>query len=528
MWHAVGVRDADRLQNDVASLCRTAFNRVIRPEIRVDRVDGEVLVGVYIPEASDADKPVYSPKIGLPKGAWRRIGSADQRCTDDDLAMFASRAQRVPFDRRPVPEARRADLDDDAVAMFRRQLRESRPGSELHALSDDDLLLAVGGVTRSPSGPVPTAAGLLFFGRKLAIRQHFPGTVVDYVRVRGTKWTGDQGDTYDTLEIREALITGWRRAYSAVLDDLPTTFQLAEGSPLRRNVAKLPDRVLREALVNALVHRDYELNSSIQVRRFANRLEIENPGYSLLAEASLGEHRSIRRNPTLADLFVLLDLAEAKGTGVRRMRERMHEAGLSSPIFENDREARFFRLTLLFHHFLDEADVRWLEAFGELGPGDAQVLIFTRDNGRVTNPQLRAFCGDDTHAATLRLRRLRDRGLLDQQGRGVATFYTLSGPLPERRPQASLFDLGQQSRPKFVPSSDQVLVLASAEHRMSLLELMEVVGSTNRTRFRLRVVLPLLTAGLLSMTEPDRPRSNRQRYVTTVAGREAAGSEGAR
>lgn len=92
-YRVVGVPDPDKLQADLATMCRETFNRVVRPEIRVDGLDGRVVVGAYIPEAEARDKPVYVAATGLPKGAFRRIGSVDQRCTDDDLALFASRGQ---------------------------------------------------------------------------------------------------------------------------------------------------------------------------------------------------------------------------------------------------------------------------------------------------------------------------------------------------------------------------------------------------------------------------------------------------
>jgi len=78
---------------------------------------------------------------------------------------------------------------------------------------------------------------------------------------------------------------------------------------------------LREAIVNALMHRDYEVTGGVQVRIFRDRVEIENAGYSLIAPSELGRPQSRSRNPQLAEALHDLDLAERRGPGIRRMRE---------------------------------------------------------------------------------------------------------------------------------------------------------------------------------------------------------------
>jgi ATP-dependent DNA helicase RecG len=92
-YHATGVPDTDKLQADLTSQCASVFNRALRPEVWVEAVDGKALVCAYIPESPAAQKPVYFQAQGLPRGAFRRIGSADQRCTDDDMLVFFSDRQ---------------------------------------------------------------------------------------------------------------------------------------------------------------------------------------------------------------------------------------------------------------------------------------------------------------------------------------------------------------------------------------------------------------------------------------------------
>ncbi|MDO6806401.1 hypothetical protein Q4595_28345, partial [Wenyingzhuangia sp. 1_MG-2023] len=83
----------------------------------------------------------------------------------------------------------------------------------------------------------------------------------------------------------------------AILDDLPKHFRLPEGSTQRSDQPLLPQKVVREAVVNALMHRDYQVQQPILVVRYSNRIDIRNAGYSLKPEAMLGEMGSKLRNP---------------------------------------------------------------------------------------------------------------------------------------------------------------------------------------------------------------------------------------
>jgi ATP-dependent DNA helicase RecG len=418
-----GVPHPDRLQTELASQCRGVFNRVVDVSIQVDEVDGKRLVVAFVPEAAPGDKPIYIKKMGLPKGAFRRVGSADCVLTDADLVRLASLAHGTPFDRRPAHGARRSDLDPAAIEAYRQQLRGSRPGSELLLMGDDELLEAVGAMGEGE----PTHAGLLLFGTRAALRRLMPSLRVDVLIARGPTL----GESYDAVEVREALVTGWQRIFQAVSDTMPRRVTLRDDSPRREETARVPDLALREAIVNALVHRDLEVGSAIQIRRFSDRVEINNPGYSLAVEADWEHNRSIARNSTIAQVFTELGLAETRGTGMRRMRTRMAAAGLAPPELVSDREANWFRLTLKFHHLLDEADWTWLERFRGLDDGDRQVLVFALQKP-VRNEDVRTLTGDEVSAASQRLARLRDAGLIEQHGTSKAdTWYTLS---PAARP----------------------------------------------------------------------------------------------
>jgi ATP-dependent DNA helicase RecG len=425
-YQVEGVPKPDKLCSDLATQCREVFNLPVRIELSTEQVDGQAVVVAYVPEAQPQDKPVFFKAQGLPKGALRRVGSVDQHCTDDDLAVFYQGRQRESFDASLVPDATLDDIAPEALADYRQARAEANPDAEELRWSDTELLRSLGCTSQDANGAWrPTVAGLMLFGKPQALRRCFPMTRVDYIRVPGREWVPDPDHRFDTIELRDPLFRLIRRAQAAVLDDLPKGFALKEGDLQRQDKPVIPQRVIREALVNALMHRSYRSHSPVQIIRYANRLEIRNPGFSLKSPEHLGEPGSEPRNPRIAAVLHETRFAETKGSGIRVMRETMEQAGLTPPLFESDRGNDQFVARYFFHHFLGADDVAWLGRFkdAQLSPDEAKALIVVREAGAIDNAAYRALSKVDTLAASVALRRLRDAGLLVQKGRGSATYY---------------------------------------------------------------------------------------------------------
>lgn len=370
-----GVTDPDKLSADIASQCASVFNMPLRVDIRTESLEGKPVIVVSVPEAAPQAKPIYFKSTGLPRGAFRRIGSTDQRCTEDDLeALYASR-QHESFDAGLVAGAELDDLDEKVIADYRAARAEANPDAEELRWADLELLQALNAVRRDASGAwKPTVAGLLLFGTAVALRRSFPMTRVDYIRVPGREWVPHPERRFDTVELRAPMFSLLRRIQAAILDDLPKSFGLEEGQLQRSDQPVIPLRALREVLVNALMHRSYRAHAPVQVIRYANRLEIRNPGFSLKSRDHLGEPGSMSRNPHIAAVLHETRFAETKGSGIRAIREAMDKAGLVPPLFESDRGQDQFSVFFFFHHFLGEEDLRWLGQFRDLHLGNEDEI----------------------------------------------------------------------------------------------------------------------------------------------------------
>ena len=452
-YEVEGIADPDKVQSDLVSQCASVFNRPIRPRVSVEDLKGKTVIVVYVPEATPTDKPIYFQSLGLPRGAFRRVGPTDQEGTEDDLIALYSGHQIDTLDAAIVTDSDLSDIDPTAINEYRQLRRSVNPDAEELAWSDEDLLRSLGCARRDHDALKPTVAGILLFGTAMALRRCFPMMRIDYIRVPGRQWVENPDHRFDTLEIRVPLFTAIRRATNTVRDELIQSFSLPEGALAREDEPALPLRVIREAIVNAVMHRSYRIHGAIQIIRYANRLEIRNPGHSLKAEEQLGEPGSETRNPRIAAVLHEVNIAETKGSGIRAMRELMMAHGLLPPTFESSRRPDQFVATFLFHHFLGPDDLAWLGQLTSevISDEEARALVFVRELGAIDNAAYRAINRTDTLNASGHLRRLRDLQLLEMKGGGSRSYYVPSADFHQTVPRPPA-----QSHARAVPDSHQV------------------------------------------------------------------------
>ena len=207
VYHAAGIPDPDRLQRDLATQCASSLNVTVRPDIQLETVDGKAVLVVYVPEADVTQKPVYLKSTGLPLGAFRRIGSSDQRCVDDDLWVLRGESQPVHGpDQSPLPDARLDDFDPTAIAAYRRERARINPQAEELDYSDEEMLEALGMLRRVEDRLQPTLAGIVLFGKPLALRRLLPMVRIDYIRVPGNEWVEDPENRFQSIDIRKPLL----------------------------------------------------------------------------------------------------------------------------------------------------------------------------------------------------------------------------------------------------------------------------------------------------------------------------------
>lgn len=426
VYEPENIENTDKIQSDFVAMCNSMFNVRIRPNINVEEYLGKTVIVVKIEELPESQKPAYFAKRGLPDGAFRRIGPSDEKCSEEDMYLFYQSADT--YDSCIVDDADLDDIDENALNFYRKLRKEVNPDAEELTLNDVDLLRALGAIKKNKQGGYDlTYTGLLVFGKQMSLRRLVPSFRVDYIRISGNQWLADGDNRFEqTIDMRGPLILMVNKACSAVMDDLPKGFELKKDSMQASTPAILPNKVLREAIVNSYIHRSNRVNQPIQIIRYSNRIEIYNPGYSLKPQDDWGEPGSMLRNPRISEIFHDTNLAETKGTGIGAMRRLMKEAGLMPPTFESNHEANKFTARLLLHHFLSKENMEWLAQYAKFGLVNEQklALVFVREVGAIDNATYRQLDSSITHArARLEIHKLCDLGFLEKKGQGRNTYY---------------------------------------------------------------------------------------------------------
>jgi ATP-dependent DNA helicase RecG len=419
-YKVVGVEYPDKIQQEIATQSAIMFNIPVRPIISVEKLEGKNVIVVKVNELDNLQKPVYFKKMGLPKGAMRRIGSTDMHCTEDDMVIFYNNFGSS-YDKTPILGTSINDIDENAIDRYRSLREKVLPTAEELTFNDDELLTALGCLNNEGT---LTLAGLLIFGKSSAQRRTFPMLRVDYIRVPGNLWVENPESRFTSIDMRGPLLLNVYKIIDAINSDLPKGFLMDKGQIQAQSIG-LPVLALREAIVNALMHRSYREHKATQIIRYDNRIEIINPGFSLKPEDKLGFPGSETRNSFIAAVFHETNLAETKGSGIRAMRKLMIDAKLAPPTFESSREDNEFTTRLLLHHFLDEKDLLWLTKFAsfDLNDSQKQALIFVREVGAIDNLTYRQMADCDALKATTDLRSMRKLDLLTLYGKGKGTYY---------------------------------------------------------------------------------------------------------
>lgn len=547
-----GVQNPDQLQQDISNGCASHFNRRIRPEIEVEQIADKTVLVVFIPEANKSQKPVYFSSQALPQAARRRIGSSDVKCTEDDLQIFYTGRSGESFDRSVPDDARMDDLDLDEIGYYRTLRKRVNPAAEELTWDDEELLESLSAIRMVDKEYRPTLTGILLFGKRAAQRRLLPTERVDYIRIAGTEWVEDANQRFErTVDMRGPLLRLVDRSLAAVVDDLPKGFRLEPGQ-VQAETPTLPSNALREAIINAVMHRSYREHQPIQIIRYHNRIEIHNSGFSLKPEEELGQPRSELRNPHLAAVFHETNTAETKGSGIRVMRRLMREAGFSPPTFQSDRANNSFTSRFLLAHFLNETDLRWLNTMSpDFTDNQKTALIYLREQGAIDNTALRQLTDCDTLNASNELRKLRDQGFLQKEGGGAKTYYLPGKKFIEVDSlKAEVAPLEAEVAPlqgEVAPLAGEVAPWSQESPPPRLLKNIESLGG--RPGMRIRPVIlglcdwremsseqlgqllkryhktlyrdhlkPLVSEGKLRLKYPEMPNHPAQAYITTDAG----------
>ena len=257
-------------------------------------------------------------------------------------------------------------------------------------------------------------AGILFFAKN--VQKHHEHASIRCLLFKGTN---------KTLIFDDKLITGsLPEQYEGALEFLKSKLELRyiiETAGPRVEKYEIPETVFKEAIINALVHRDYyEIGGKIHIEIYDNRVEITNPGglVNTIKEDEFGQ-RSVSRNPKIFNFFQRLDLVEQVGSGVSRMREKMKDENLPAPHFS----LKGIFVVTLYRPIEFE---KWIEDWtSELSNNQIHILTEINSNNDITQNELSKTLNISKSAVYKNITKLKELKMLEHIGSDKKGYWTI-------------------------------------------------------------------------------------------------------
>lgn len=308
----------DQITNMIVDSCQP----MVAPDIFIASVGGKNIIVVDVLPGHRC--PYFIKSEGVERGTYIRV-SATSVIADEDMRLSLQlRGRNISFDSIDCPSV---PIDEDSVRALCRHL------SSFDREVEEVNLVNMGVIRSSLNEYTATNAYALLTTNPFL-----------YAHVQCARFRGEDDSLFvDRKEYDGCIIDQALNATNFVINHINVGAKIEK--VIREDIYEIPKEAIREAIVNAVVHRDYSMRGvSIFVKVFDDRVEIESPGLSLGVDVmDPFSGRSIVRNEVIAAVFKYTGLIEAYGTGVRKIINTCRAAGMPDPIFEED--GFYFKVT---------------------------------------------------------------------------------------------------------------------------------------------------------------------------------------
>ena len=331
-FEVVGVDDVQLIQKQVSEQCEQ-MEPPVRAVFTAAQIDGKNVVSAEIPSIDITKRPCFYKGKGRLKGSYVRVGEADIPMSEYEVYSYEAYREKYRDDIRTVERADMSSLDEVKLADYLMRLKSGKPNL---ARLDDEKIYELMSISRNKK---PTLSSEMLFG--LYPQAFFPQLSIIAVCVQGTQ-IGDKGDDgerfIDNKRIEGTIPEMLEDAIRFVQKNTRTKTIIDPITAKRTDKPDYPVKAVREAILNALVHRDYSIHTEgmpIQIMVFSDRLEIKNPGglYGRSTLDALGKTQPDTRNPVLATALELMGVTENRYSGIPTIRNELEQHGLPQPEF---------------------------------------------------------------------------------------------------------------------------------------------------------------------------------------------------
>lgn len=409
-------------------------------EISIQEFEGAQIVVGIVEEVAPEKKPCFVTTKGKEQGSYERLLDGDHRMSTHAIFLLSSNRQQPLRDIDEIPGITISDLDEQLISGLLSRVKRTRPRLTKVAHTDEEILAALKVLGQDLK--TVTLAGYLALGIYPQLR--FPQLMVSYAHFPANSKDSSDGN------IRMLDRANFEGPIPWMISD--TVSKLEAALPRRRislgsssqDVGEIPMDVIREALVNAVAHRDYSHFSEaeqVRVELYPDRLEITNPGgiWGGRREVDLFDGTSRSRNSYLTRLLPDVPLPDAstvsenQGTGIRFMVGSMKSHGLPLPTFRSTNVQ--FTTSLARHGLMEPTIVEHLRRVGagDLDERSLAALALALQKGEIDDQIVRYQLDMDSFDAWRLLMELEKENWLEHGRRGQFSPTT-------RLQQVPLFD----------------------------------------------------------------------------------------
>jgi ATP-dependent DNA helicase RecG len=316
----VGVDIGKKTVEDLANLIKENTDPKIYPQMKIHKVDDKNIIEIVVKESDE--KPVF-----FSNHAYQRVGRTSPMISVSKIRELVKQDRKtLSWDEKIYDEVTMESIDEARVRWFVKEAKKQRTLKIPENASLGEILRKL----KLMKNEQLTNTAILLFAEE----SHFLQSEVKGIRFSSDKpvkpytdFVNIEGNIFDLVD----------SAQDFVLRNIRKSIWLNSGKVQREEKYEYPPDAIREAIVNAIAHRDYESPSKVQVRIFDNRIEIWNPGLlpkEITIEDLKIEHRSIPRNPLLFKQLFWVKYVEDVGGGTLDMVEQCKEWGLPEPEFK--------------------------------------------------------------------------------------------------------------------------------------------------------------------------------------------------
>jgi len=333
-------------------------------------------------------------------GFYLRVGSISQKLSVEEIRDLFNKQGKLFFEEMTNIDFAQKDFDLKKFTEFIKKSNLSETLSTQELLARFELV--------NQKGEFKNAA-ILLFGKTPS--KFIPQGIITCVLYKGT----GKVIILDKKDFSSDILSNYTDTINFLYKNLRLRYEIKGFGP-RKEILEIPEEALKEAIINAIVHRDYfEKGAVIQIDIFDDRVEISNPGTLLVKEADFGK-KSISRNPLIFGLLQRIDLVEHVGSGIMRIRETISKAGLVAPKFEF---TTFF--TVIFYRPKLEIEIiknkEWSEKWSEKWSENQRKLItYLEKNPKATRKELAKKIKINPSAIQKNLNTLKKQGKVKRIG----------------------------------------------------------------------------------------------------------------